>query len=85
MHYLSCWCGTGTNSRKSALGYVTPNLRFASGGIRGHVVHCGVSGAQNVNAIFFFLGWDRYGFQKKRIETCSAKLVFLHQWDMRVT
>jgi hypothetical protein len=30
----------------------------------GHVVHCGVSGACNVDALFFVLGRDRYGFQK---------------------
>jgi hypothetical protein len=44
----------------------------------GHVVHCGASGAQNVDALFFLLGWDRYRFQKKRVETRYSKLVFLH-------
>jgi hypothetical protein len=27
----------------------------------GHVVHCGASGTQNVDALFFMIGWDRYG------------------------
>jgi hypothetical protein len=44
----------------------------------GHVVHCGTSGAQNIDALFFLLGWDRYRFQKKRVETRYSKLVFLH-------
>jgi hypothetical protein len=44
----------------------------------GHVLHCVASGARNVDALFFMLGWYRYGFQKKRIGTPYAGLVFLH-------
>jgi hypothetical protein len=47
-------------------------------GSTGHIVHSGTSGVQSVNALFNMLGWDRYGFHKKRIATCDAKLVFLH-------
>jgi hypothetical protein len=43
-----------------------------------HVVHCGASGVRNVDTLFFLLGWDWYGFHKKRVETCYAKLLFLH-------
>jgi hypothetical protein len=46
-------------------------------GSTGHVVHIGASGARNVIALFFMLGWGRYRFNKKRIGTCYAKLVFL--------
>jgi hypothetical protein len=42
----------------------------------GHVVHSGASTAQIVDAPFFILGWDRYGYDKKR--THYAQLVFLH-------
>jgi hypothetical protein len=30
-----------------------------------HVMHSGVSVAQNINALFFILRWDECGFQKK--------------------
>jgi hypothetical protein len=44
----------------------------------GHIVHSGATGARNVIALVFMLGWDRYGFDKKRIGTRYAELVFLH-------
>jgi hypothetical protein len=42
-------------------------------------VHSIASGVQKVDALFFMLGWDWYGFQKKRAETRYARLVFLHK------
>jgi hypothetical protein len=44
----------------------------------GHVVHSSASGPQNVDALFFLFGWDRYGFHKKRTGTRYAELLFLH-------
>jgi hypothetical protein len=44
----------------------------------GHVVYSGASEAQNVRALFFMLGWDRYGFHKKRTRTQYTKCAFLH-------
>jgi hypothetical protein len=44
----------------------------------GYVVHSCASGAQKVNAVFFMVGWDRYGFDKKHLGTRYVELVFLH-------
>jgi hypothetical protein len=41
-------------------------------------VYSGASGVQNVDKLFFVLGWDRHGFDKKRARTHCVKLVFLH-------
>jgi hypothetical protein len=56
-----------------------PNLFFLhSVGCAVHVVHSSASRAQNGEALFFMLRWDRYGFDKKHIRTRYVKLVFLH-------
>jgi hypothetical protein len=47
-------------------------------GSAGHVVHSSASRAQNIDALFFKLGSDRYGFRKKCVPTRYAILVFLH-------
>jgi hypothetical protein len=47
-------------------------------GSAGHIVHSGGSGVRNVDAIFFNLEWDLYGYDKIRIRTHYAELVFLH-------
>jgi hypothetical protein len=43
-----------------------------------HVVHIGASKARNIDALFFMLGWDWYGFNKNSRGTCYAELLFLH-------
>jgi hypothetical protein len=47
-------------------------------GFAGHVEHFGASGAPNVDALLFMLGWARCGFNKMRVRTHSAEVVFLH-------
>jgi hypothetical protein len=42
------------------------------------VLHSGASGARNINALFFMLGWAWCSFRKMRVRACYAKLVFLH-------
>jgi hypothetical protein len=51
----------------------------------GHVVHSSASGVQNVDALFFMLGWDQYGFDKKCIGTRYAELLFFHPVGSRGT
>jgi hypothetical protein len=54
-------------------------------GYTGHVLHCAASEARNIDALFFMLGWDHYGFQKQHNETRYAELVFYIRWDLRAT
>jgi hypothetical protein len=51
---------------------------FHSVGSAGHVVHSGVSRVQNINALFFMLGWAWCVLHKKCAETRYVDLVFLH-------
>jgi hypothetical protein len=51
---------------------------FYSVGFVGHVLHFGVSGAGNIDALFIMLRWERYGFYKKRTATRYTELVFFH-------
>jgi hypothetical protein len=47
-------------------------------GSAGHVLHCGASKAQNVDAPFFMLGWVRCSSIKSMLGHVTPHLCFLH-------
>jgi hypothetical protein len=47
-------------------------------GFVGHVLHRGAFRAQNVDALFFLLRWDRYRLHEMCVGTYYAELMFLH-------
>jgi hypothetical protein len=50
----------------------------------GHVVHSGASGARNIDALFFLLGWDRYDSKKRALGHNTPNLCFSLRWDLRL-
>jgi hypothetical protein len=63
---------------KSAPDTLCQTCVFASSGICGLRTDFSASGERNIDALFFMLGWDWYGFHKNRTVTRYIELVFFH-------
>jgi hypothetical protein len=51
----------------------------------GHAEHCGISGAPNIDALFFLLWWVQCGFKKSAPGHVTPNMCFSRQCDLRVT
>jgi hypothetical protein len=77
--YFSCSGGPGSDGTKARRDMLYRTCVFLHHlGSTGHVVHSGVSRAQNIDTQFFRLGWTRCGSPKKHAGTCYNELMFLH-------
>jgi hypothetical protein len=84
MHYFSYSGGTGTDSIKSTSRHIMSNMCFHPVGSVGHVVHFGVSGAQNIDVLFFILEWPDAVSIKSTPGHITLNLCFCILWDLRV-
>jgi hypothetical protein len=50
----------------------------------GHVVHCGASGARNIDALFFLLGGTDMDYAKSVPGHGTPNLCFCIRWDLWV-
>jgi hypothetical protein len=84
--YFSCSGGTGTDSRKSALGLLTPDLYFC---IRWYlrVTHCIVErlGRKTLTHYFSCSGGMSTDSTKSATGHVKMNLCFCIRWDLRVT
>jgi hypothetical protein len=71
------YCGTVSIKKLDRTHYAQLLFLHPMGSV-GNVVHSVSTGVRNVDALFFMLGWDWYGFHKMYIGTCYVELVFLH-------
>jgi hypothetical protein len=71
------WALRGYHKKLGARHYAKLMFLHPVGSV-GRVVHFGVSGARNVDAIIFMLEWDRCGFNKMHAGKRYAERLFLH-------
>jgi hypothetical protein len=76
MHYFSCLGGPDADPIKSARTCYAKPVFLHPVRSTAHVRCSGASGARNINALFFVLGWAKSGSPKKHIRTRYDVLVF---------
>jgi hypothetical protein len=72
------WARYRFHKKHSGTRYDAKLVFLHPAGSEGHVMHSIESRVQNVDALFFTVEWDWYGYDEKRTGTCYAELVCLH-------
>jgi hypothetical protein len=83
MFFMLRWDQCSSHKKHVGASYVDLVLLHPVG-YAGHVVHCGVSGAQIVNALFFLLGWAGTDSRRSASTLITPNLYFHNRWDLRV-
>jgi hypothetical protein len=84
MHYFLCSGGTGTDLTKTRRDMLCEIVFLRRVGSVGHVVHSSRSRVRYGDSLFFMLGWDQHGFDKKGAWTVTLNLCFCISWDLWV-
>jgi hypothetical protein len=71
------------HKRHTRMGYAELVFLLLEGSV-GHIVYSGASGVRNINALFFMLRWDQYGFDKSAFGHVTLNLCFRIRWDLWV-
>jgi hypothetical protein len=77
-YYFSSLGGTITDFKKPCWEPLCRTSILYPVGSAGLIERFGASGACNIDALFFMLSLDRYGYHEKRAGIHYTKLMFLH-------